>query len=75
MADSTEDESADLKLHVRMCSLRYEHLESRLEGVEAKLDGISKSINNMRLDFFKVMVGTGGTIVVAVISAIALVLR
>jgi L-rhamnose isomerase len=53
--------------------MRYQALESRLEKVEAKLDKIEEKLAEMRLDFFKIMVGTAGSIITAVIGAVAVI--
>jgi tetrahydromethanopterin S-methyltransferase subunit G len=71
---STDIESESLPTHVSLCQERYKHVEERLDKLETKLDGLEKNINKFRLDFFKVMVGTAGTIVVSVIGAIAVIL-
>jgi hypothetical protein len=67
-------ESESLPTHVSLCQQRYAHLDNRLEKMEKKLDGLEHNINKFRLDFFKIMVTTAGTIVVSVIGAIALFL-
>jgi hypothetical protein len=42
--------------------------------VETKLDEIKSDLTKFRLDFFKIMVGTAGTVVVAIIGAVATIL-
>jgi hypothetical protein len=64
-------ESESLPTHVSLCQERYKRLEDRLESVEHKLDEMSKTIEKMRLGFFKIMVSTSGSIIVAIIGAVA----
>ena len=68
---TTDIESESLPTHVSLCQERYRRLEDRLESVENKLDEITRTIEQMRLGFFKVMVTTGGSIIVAIIGAVA----
>lgn len=73
MSNITELERTSLEAHVDLCEMRYQALESRLEKVEAKLDKIEEKLAEMRLDFFKIMVGTAGSIITAVIGAVAVI--
>jgi hypothetical protein len=67
-------ENTNLEVHVMLCEQRYASLEDRLSKVEAKLEEISKIIASLRLDFFKIMVGTAGSIIVAVVGGVSVVL-
>lgn len=69
-----DQERNNLDIHVTLCEQRYASLESRIDKIEAKLDKIEAKLAEMRLDFFKIMVGTAGTIVVSVIGGVSLVL-
>ena len=69
-----ELENTNLEVHVMLCEQRYASLEDRLTKVEAKLDEMTKIINNLRLDFFKIMVGTAGSIIVAIVGGVSVVL-
>ena len=69
-----ELENTNLEVHVMLCEQRYASLESRIDKIEAKLDEMTKIINNLRLDFFKIMVGTAGSIIVAIVGGVSLVL-
>lgn len=68
---SSEIENQSLPAHVSLCAQRYQHLDERIRSVEQKVDDVKKSLDRMRLDFYKVIIGTGGTIVVAIIGAVA----
>lgn len=68
---TTQSERDSLPVHVDMCEMRYQALESRLEKVEQKLAEIEAKVDKFRLDFFKIMVGTAGSIIVAIIGAVA----
>ena len=71
---TTDLERTSLEAHVDLCEMRYQALDQRLTKVETKLDEIKSDLNKFRLDFFKIMVGTGGTVVVAIIGAVATIL-
>ena len=68
---SSELEKTSLETHVTLCEIRYQAIEHRLGKLETKLDVLEEKINKFRLDFFKIMVGTGGSIIVAIIGAVA----
>jgi len=73
MQDTTELERTSLEAHVDLCALRYGSLDKRLVTLEAKLTDIDEKLDQISLDFFKILVGTCGTIVVAIIGAVAMV--
>jgi chromosome segregation ATPase len=70
-----EQESTDLELHISLCAERYKELDSRLGSLEGKMDQLSNKIDGFRTDIIKIFVGTAGTIIVAIISAIAVLLK
>jgi hypothetical protein len=43
--------------------------------VESKVDALSKKVEDQHSDLIKALVGTGGTIIVAIISAVGLILN
>jgi len=69
----TISERENLAVHVDNCEQRYQALNSRLEKVEEKLDKIESKLAEIRLDFFKIMVGTAGSIITAIIGAVAVI--
>ena len=72
--DTFDQESTDLDLHVQLCAKRYAELDSRLCQITEKVDAIDQKLDNNRSDIVKALVGTAGTIVVAVVGAVALFL-
>ena len=70
-----EAESEDLKIHTELCAQRYANLDQRLTNVESKVDTLTNKVEQQHNDIIKTLIGTGGTIVVAIISAVGLVLN
>lgn len=75
------DESEDLKLHTHLCAERYkgiqeqfEVLEQRLDRVEKKVDDIHEDIRNGNASMTRVLIGTAGTVIAALISTLAVIL-
>lgn len=62
-------ESQSLAAHVSLCELRYKALEDRLENLETKLDALSVKITSIQESFIRTIIGTAGSIVVAIIGA------
>ena len=71
--NTTQSERDNLQVHVDNCEQRYQSLDKRLTSLEAKLEKIEEKVDEFRLDFFKIMVGTAGTIVTAIIGAVAVI--
>jgi mevalonate kinase len=71
MSDTTNLEKKSLEAHVDLCALRYAQLEARLDKLEQKFDDFTGQLLQMRQDFFKIMIGSSATIIVAIIGAIA----
>lgn len=70
---TTTSERENLQVHVDNCEQRYQALEHRLGKLEQKLDILEVKINQFRLDFLKIMVGTAGSIITAIIGAVAVI--
>lgn len=75
------DESTDLRLHAHLCSERYkgiqeqyERLEQRVESVEGKIDELKKEYNDGNKSLKTTLITTGGSILVAVIGVIGILL-
>jgi len=64
----------DMETRVALVEQNYQNLERRLEKVEGKLDDISQQMNNSQGALIKVIIGTTGTILVALISTIGIIL-
>ena len=75
MSNKTTDlERTSLEAHVDLCEMRYQALDQRLTKVETKLDEIKSDLTKFRLDFFKIVVGSAASVVIAIIGAVATVL-
>ncbi len=70
MAKPTELERTNLEAHVDLCAQRYEMLDSRLTSVESELKRISEDIRSGNSSLIKVIIGTTGTIVAALLSIV-----
>jgi hypothetical protein len=73
MSNTTEIEKENLEAHVELCAQRYDALEKRLTGVEGKLSTLQKTIEDSSLNTIKILIGTAGTIIVAVLSLVGLI--
>jgi hypothetical protein len=73
MSNTTEIEKENLEAHVELCAQRYDALEKRLTGVESKLSTLQKTIEDSSLHTVKILIGTAGTIIVAILSLVGLV--
>jgi hypothetical protein len=73
MSKTTEIEKENLEAHVELCAQRYDALEKRLSGVEGKLSTLQKTIEDSSLNTVKILIGTAGTIIVAVLSLVGVI--
>lgn len=71
----TEIEKENLEAHVELCAQRYDALEKRLTNVEHILSGLKATVEAGQLNTIKVLVGTAGTIIVAVLGLLGVVLQ
>jgi tetrahydromethanopterin S-methyltransferase subunit G len=71
---TTDLERTNLEAHVDLCAQRYQLLEYRLNTIEIKVENISKEISESNKSMAKVIIGTGGTVVAAIVSAIVTML-
>jgi len=71
---TTALERENLEAHVDLCAERYKQLEYRLDVIEVKVEQISKDILVGQKSMSKVIIGSTGTIVAALLSTIATVL-
>jgi hypothetical protein len=69
-----EAESTSLETHVELCAQRYEALDQRLVSMESKVDALSKKVESLHADLWKVLIGTVGTVVVSIITTIGVIL-
>lgn len=74
MSNTTEIEKENLEAHVELCAQRYDSLEKRLTGVEGKLSTLQKTIEDSSLNTIKILIGTAGTIIVAILSLVGIII-
>lgn len=63
----------DIDTRMALVEQKYEQLDNRLEKVENKLDDISKEMKHGQNALIKVIIGTTGTILVAMITTIGVI--
>lgn len=74
MSSPTAIEKNNLEAHVELCSQRYNALEARLTSVEEKISKLQETIEASSMNTVKVLIGTAGTIIVAVLSLFGVIL-
>jgi uncharacterized protein YlxW (UPF0749 family) len=74
MATPTAIEKENLEAHVELCAQRYDALENRLESVEKKISTLQDTIEKSSLNTIKILIGTAGTIIVAVLSLVGVII-
>lgn len=67
-------ETEDLETHVTICEERYRNLESRFEKLENIVSKIAEDISNNSKSMRATIIGASGSIVVAIIGLIAVIL-
>ena len=74
MSSPTHIEKENLEAHVELCAQRYDALEKRLTSVESKLSALHETVEKSSLNTVKILIGTAGTIIVAVLSLFGVVI-
>jgi len=74
MSKPTDIEKENLEAHVELCAQRYDALEKRLTSVEGKISTLQEIIEKGQLNTIKVLIGTAGTVIVGVLSLLAVIL-
>jgi hypothetical protein len=74
MSKTTDIEKENLEAHVELCAERYKQLENRLDAVEGKIGTLQVTIEKSSLNTIKILIGTAGTIIVAVLSLIGVII-
>jgi len=74
MSNPTNIEKENLEAHVELCAQRYDALEKRMSGVEGKLSTLQDTVEKSSLNTIKILIGTAGTIIVAMLSLVGLIL-
>jgi hypothetical protein len=73
MSNPTQIEKENLEAHVELCAQRYDALETRLTSVETKITTLQDTIEKSSLNTIKILIGTAGTIIVAVLSLLGVI--
>jgi hypothetical protein len=71
---TTEFERTSLEAHVDLCAMRYGELDHRLTSIETKVTTLQDTIEKSHLSMVKILIGTAGTIIVAVLSLLGVVI-
>lgn len=74
MSQTTAIEKENLEAHVELCAQRYDALEKRLTSVEGKISTLQETIEKGQLNTIKVLIGTAGTVIVGILSLLAVIL-
>jgi hypothetical protein len=74
MASAKDIEKENLEAHVELCAERYNQLEIRLSAIEKKVGTLQETIEKSHLNTIKVLIGTAGTVIVAVLSLLGVIL-
>jgi len=74
MSNPTSIEKQNLEAHVELCAQRYDALEQRMSSVEGKLSTLQDTVEKSSLNTIKILIGTAGTIIVAMLSLIGVIL-
>lgn len=68
MSATTQLERESLDLHVELCALRYEQLNSRLTSLEGSVEEIKRDILEGQRSLKGTLIKTSGSIVVALLT-------
>ena len=74
MSNPTSIEKQNLEAHVELCAQRYDALEQRMSSVEGKLSTLQDTVEKSSLNTIKILIGAAGTIIVAMLSLIGIIL-
>ena len=74
MSGPTHIEKENLEAHVELCSERYKQLENRLTSIEGKVANLQDTIEKSSLNTIKVLIGTAGTVIVGMLSMLAVII-
>lgn len=65
---------SDTEVRLSLVELNYQQLEKRMEKVENKLDEMRDDMKHGQGALIKIIIGTTGTILVAMISTVGVIL-
>lgn len=74
MSGPTDIEKENLEAHVELCAERYKQVETRLSNIESKVATLQSTIEKSHLNTIKVLIGTAGTVIVGILSTLAVVI-
>jgi len=74
MSGPTDIEKENLEAHVELCAERYKQLETRLSSIEKKVANLQDTIEKSSLNTIKVLIGTAGTVIVGMLSMLAVII-
>ncbi len=74
MPGPTDIEKENLEAHVELCAERYRQLETRLSSIEDKVANLQDTIEKSSLSTIKVLIGTAGTVIVGILSTLAVII-
>jgi hypothetical protein len=74
MVSTTAIERENLEAHVELCAQRYRALEDRLTVIERKVNDLQDTIEKSHLSTIKVLIGTAGTVIVGILSTLAVII-
>jgi hypothetical protein len=70
----TAIERENLEAHAELCAQRYSALEDRLTSIEKKVGALQDTIEKSHLSTIKVLIGTAGTVIVGMLSTLAVII-
>jgi len=73
-SQTTKLEKESLEAHVDLCQIRYEQLDTRMTRLEEKVSDIHNDIVDGQKGITKVIIGTTGTVIAAVLSVVVTML-
>jgi tetrahydromethanopterin S-methyltransferase subunit G len=73
-SQTTALEKESLEAHVDLCAIRYEQLDNRMTKLETKVEHIHRDITQGQKGLTKVIIGTTGTVIAAVLSVVVTIM-
>ena len=75
MSGPSSIERENLEAHVELCAQRYDAIEKRLTNIEEKVSQLQTTIEKSSLHTVKVLIGSAGTIIVAFLGLLGVLLN
>lgn len=75
MSGPSSIEKENLEAHVELCAQRYDAIEKRLTNIEEKVSQLQTTIEKSSLHTVKVLIGSAGTIIVAFLGLLGVLLN